>query len=153
MSGDGGRHAPSEQLTGNPFVAGMRSPEYPTCARPVKKNFSIEAIHQHPTGSHRTIKSDTNVSMTQESGDRRQFLKAAGAAALTSSFFTGNLRGANDRVNVAFIGVGRMGTGNIGYAAKVPGIQIVSVCDVYQPALEKAQASITATNATVTRHK
>jgi len=78
--------------------------------------------------------------MTQESGDRRQFLKAAGAAALTSSFFTGNLRGANDRVNVAFIGVGRMGTGNIGYAAKVPGIQIVSVCDVYQPALEKAQA-------------
>jgi predicted dehydrogenase len=78
--------------------------------------------------------------MTQESGDRRQFLKAAGAAALTSSFFTSNLRGANDRVNVAFIGVGRMGTGNIGYAAKVPGIQIVSVCDVYQPALEKAQA-------------
>jgi len=36
--------------------------------------------------------------------------------------------------------VGRMGSGNIGYSAKVPGFQIVSVCDVYQPALEKAQA-------------
>ncbi len=72
--------------------------------------------------------------------DRRQFLKTAGAAALTTSLFTGNIRGANDKVNVAFIGVGRMGSGNIGYAAKVPGFQIVSVCDVYQPALEKAQA-------------
>ena len=72
--------------------------------------------------------------------DRRQFLKSAGGAALTASLFTGNIRGANDRLNVAFIGTGRMGSGNIDYSAKVPGIQIVAVCDVYQPALEKAQA-------------
>lgn len=78
--------------------------------------------------------------MEHQPSDRRRFLKAAGAAALTSSFFTGKIRGANDRVNVAFIGTGRMGSGNIGYAAKVPGFQIVSVCDVYQPALERAQA-------------
>jgi len=70
---------------------------------------------------------------------RRDFLKTAGAA-LTTSLFTGNVRGANDRVNVAFIGVGRMGLGNLGYAAKVPGFQIAAVCDVYQPVLEKAQA-------------
>jgi predicted dehydrogenase len=72
--------------------------------------------------------------------DRRSFLKSAGAAALTSSIFTGNVHGANDRVNVGFIGTGKMGSGNIGYAGKVPGIQIVAVCDIYQPALEKAQA-------------
>src|SRR5579871_2795693 len=81
--------------------------------------------------------------MTQEctgESSRRHFLKTAGAAALTTSLFTGNIRGANDKVNVAFIGVGRMGSGNIGFAAKVPGFQIVSVCDVYQPTLEKAQA-------------
>jgi predicted dehydrogenase len=78
--------------------------------------------------------------MEKESTDRRQFLKAAGGAALASPFVTRNIRGANDRVNVAFIGVGRMGSGNIGYAAQVPGFQIVSVCDVYQPALERAQA-------------
>jgi predicted dehydrogenase len=78
--------------------------------------------------------------MVLESTDRRQFLKAAGGAALASSFFTSKILGANDRVNIAFIGVGRMGSGNIGYAAKLPGFQIVSVCDVYQPALEKAQA-------------
>ena len=78
--------------------------------------------------------------MVPESTGRREFLKAAGGVALSSSFFTGKIRGANDRVNIAFIGVGRMGSGNIGYAAKVPGFQIVAVCDVYQTALEKAQA-------------
>jgi predicted dehydrogenase len=78
--------------------------------------------------------------MAQEPTDRRSFLKTAGAAALTTSLFTGNVRGANDRVNIAFIGMGRMGTGNLGYAAKVPGFQTVAVCDVYQPALERAQA-------------
>ena len=78
--------------------------------------------------------------MAQAGTGRRDFLKAAGAAALTSSIFTGNLKGANDRVNIGFIGVGAMGSGNIGYAAKVPGFQIAAVCDVYQPALERAQA-------------
>src|SRR5665811_1273651 len=78
--------------------------------------------------------------MAQASTGRRDFLKAAGAAALTSSIFTGNLKGANDKVNIGFIGIGQMGSGNIGYAAKVPGFQIAAVCDVYQPALERAQA-------------
>jgi predicted dehydrogenase len=76
--------------------------------------------------------------MTNESAHRRAFLRAAGGAALTSSLFTGNLRGANDKVNIAFIGVGRMGYDNLGYCAKVPGFEIVGVCDVYQPALDAA---------------
>ena len=33
-----------------------------------------------------------------------------------------------------------MGTGNIDYAAKTGGVEITGVCDVYQPALERAQA-------------
>jgi predicted dehydrogenase len=68
--------------------------------------------------------------MAQDSTRRRDFLKVAGCVALT-------IRGANDRVNVAFIGAGRMGSRNIGYAAKVPGFEMVAVCDVYQPALER----------------
>src|SRR3954467_15843102 len=79
--------------------------------------------------------------MTTDTG-RRSFLKTAGGAALASSFFTGKIRGANDRVNIGFIGVGRMGSGNVGYSAKVPGFQITDVCDVYQPALERAEAQI-----------
>jgi predicted dehydrogenase len=75
--------------------------------------------------------------MASDSTRRRDFLKAAGGAALTSSLFTGNIQGANDKVNVAFIGVGRMGAANARYAAKVPGFRIAAVCDVYQPALKR----------------
>jgi predicted dehydrogenase len=78
--------------------------------------------------------------MPDDSTGRRGFLRTAGAAAFTASLFTGNLRGANDRVRVGFIGAGRMGSGNIGYAAKVPGFEIAAVCDVYQPALDNAEA-------------
>ena len=76
--------------------------------------------------------------MTTESADRRAFLKAAGGAAVTSSLFAGKLKGANDKVNIAFIGMGRMGSDNMGYCAHVPGFEIVAVCDVYQPALDAA---------------
>src|SRR5207245_4136224 len=71
--------------------------------------------------------------------DRRDFLKAAGAA-LTTSIFTGNIRGANDRIRVAFIGLGRMGTESMETAANLPGVEVPAVCDVYQPNLEKAIA-------------
>jgi len=74
----------------------------------------------------------------RQNPDRRRFLKVAGSAAFTSSLFTGNIRGANDRINLAFIGVGRMGSSNVGFAAKVPGFEIGSVCDVYQPTLDAA---------------
>jgi len=76
----------------------------------------------------------------EQPGGRREFLKTAGAAALTTSLFTGSLKGANDKVRVGFIGIGRMGSGNMDYAAKVPGFEIAAVCDVYQPTLERAQA-------------
>ena len=71
---------------------------------------------------------------------RREFLRAAGGAALTTSLFTGRVRGANDKVAVAFIGVGAMGSGNLGYAGKQPPVAVTAVCDVWQPYAERAQA-------------
>src|SRR5439155_26102583 len=71
--------------------------------------------------------------------DRRDFLKTAGAA-LTTSIFTGNVRGANDRIRVAFIGTGRMGTESMRTAINLRGVEVPFVCDVYQPNLEKAVA-------------
>jgi predicted dehydrogenase len=69
---------------------------------------------------------------------RRDILTGAGAA-LTTALFTGRLRGANDRVRVGFIGVGAMGSGNLGYALQIPGVEVATVCDVYQPHLERAR--------------
>jgi len=71
---------------------------------------------------------------------RRQFLKSAGVA-LTTSIFTGRIKGANDRIQAAFIGMGRMGTSNMEYAMKQPGLQAVAICDVYEPNLEEAHAT------------
>jgi predicted dehydrogenase len=71
--------------------------------------------------------------------NRRDVLKL-GAAAFTTAIFTGNVKGANDRIRVSFIGVGRQGQGNMGSAMQQPEVEVVSVCDVYQPNLEKAIA-------------
>ena len=78
--------------------------------------------------------------MDIDSARRRDFLTAAGAA-FTTSLFTGNVKGANDRVSAAFIGVGRMGQSNLNYAMKQTGIEVAAICDVYQPNLERAVAA------------
>ena len=72
--------------------------------------------------------------------DRRDFLKSAGAA-FTTSLFTGNVKGANDRPRISVIGMGRMGMSDLGFAMRQPGVEIASVCDVYQPHLDQAVAS------------
>jgi predicted dehydrogenase len=74
------------------------------------------------------------------SSSRRDMLTAA-SAAFTTSIFTGNIQGANDRVAVGFIGLGAMGSGNLGYSMKVPGLVPAALCDVYQPHLERAEAA------------
>lgn len=71
---------------------------------------------------------------------RRSVLTTA-TAAFTTSLFTGKMKGANDRLAVGFIGIGAMGSGNLGYAMKVPGVEPVAVCDVYQPHLDRALAA------------
>lgn len=72
---------------------------------------------------------------------RRQVLATAATAAFTTNLFTGQVRGANDKVAVGFIGLGAMGSGNLSYAMRVPGLQPVALCDVYQPHLERAEAA------------
>ncbi len=73
----------------------------------------------------------------KEDTDRRTFQRSTGAA-LTTAVFTGDLRGANDRIAAAFIGTGRMGMSNLDYAMKQPGLEVTAVCDVCQPWLDEA---------------
>lgn len=47
---------------------------------------------------------------------------------------------ANDQVNIALIGAGGMGRVDAGSALKVPGVQLVAVCDLYKGNLEAAKS-------------
>jgi predicted dehydrogenase len=78
-------------------------------------------------------------SMDSKNAIPRRTVLTAAATAFTTSLFTGNVKGANDRIAIGFIGLGAMGSGNLGYAMKVPEAQVAALCDVYQPHLERAQ--------------
>ena len=82
----------------------------------------------------------TAVTSERQEAPRRQFLKSAGVAAAVSAFAPGKVLGANDRVNVAYVGMGRMGTGNLEISMRHKQVHVAAVCDVYQPHLEKAAA-------------
>src|SRR5207244_662818 len=77
--------------------------------------------------------------MHLKDGIARRHVLGTAATAFTTSLFTGNVRGANDRIAVGFIGLGAMGSGNLGYAMKTPGVEPAALCDIYQPHLERAQ--------------
>ena len=70
------------------------------------------------------------------SASRREFL-AAGAA-----FTAAHAMGANERVNVAVIGVGGRGTDHLRTYMTLPEARIVAVCDVNQAAREVASALV-----------
>jgi predicted dehydrogenase len=67
---------------------------------------------------------------------RRIFLGAATAAAASRVW------GANDRVNVAIVGLGGRGTDHLKIYSKLPEARVVALCDINQAAREKAQASL-----------
>jgi predicted dehydrogenase len=72
------------------------------------------------------------------SPNRRTFIQAAAALSIGSS----RILGANDRVNVAVVGLGGRGRAHVSTWAKVPGTRISALCDVDQASLERAQAQV-----------
>lgn len=71
---------------------------------------------------------------------RRSFLSAAATTAFTTNLFTGNVKGANEKINAAFIGVGRMGSSNLRFAMRQENLVPVAICDVFEPNLNAAVA-------------
>src|SRR5690242_8922814 len=71
-----------------------------------------------------------------DSTSRRFFLGAATAAAATRVW------GANEKINVAIVGVGGRGTNHLNTYSKLPESRVVAVCDIDQTAREKANATL-----------
>src|SRR5690606_34404642 len=68
---------------------------------------------------------------------RRTFVKTAAAAGLATALSASRAHGANETVRVAFIGVGNRGGQLIEAAQPHKDMQIVAICDVFEPALDK----------------
>jgi len=66
---------------------------------------------------------------------RRRFIQGAAGTALASvAALSGDgIRAANDRVNVALIGCGGRGLSDAGLLRQISDVNIVAVCDVYEP--------------------
>lgn len=71
--------------------------------------------------------------------NRRHFIYGSFTAASTA---LSSLRGADDKVNVAVIGLGGRGRDHIANYAKLPDACITAICDVNQAALERGQAQV-----------
>jgi predicted dehydrogenase len=69
---------------------------------------------------------------------RRDFLATAGATLAASQW--SRVLGANDRVNVAIVGLGGRGMDHLRQYAAIPGARISALCDVNQASVERAQA-------------
>src|SRR5689334_23934470 len=68
---------------------------------------------------------------------RRHFLQTAGLA--TSMAAAQTRISPNDRIRIATIGHGGMGSGDTRYALTIPGVELVAVCDIYDGRLTHAK--------------
>src|SRR5262245_10119633 len=78
--------------------------------------------------------------MTNPAPSRRDFSKAAGAAALSAAAWA-RADGAGKRIRMAVIGCGGMGTGHVSSLvkrAKKDDVEVLAVCDVYQRRVTRA---------------
>jgi predicted dehydrogenase len=72
--------------------------------------------------------------------DRRGFLTAAGAGALAAVRFAHARQvSANDQIQIAVIGAGGMGSGDVRTALGIPGVKLVGAADVYDGRLTRAK--------------
>lgn len=68
---------------------------------------------------------------------RRSFFQGAALAASATRVI-----GANDRIQLGIVGLGGRGTAHLRNFIKIPGAQVVALCDVNQAARERAQARL-----------
>jgi predicted dehydrogenase len=77
---------------------------------------------------------------------RRVFLAAASSAAVGARLAASSVQGANNRVRIGVIGTGGRARGLMTQLKTIPGAEMTTVCDVYEPRLLQA-AEIVGANA------
>jgi predicted dehydrogenase len=78
--------------------------------------------------------------------NRRGFLQAAAGAGVITGSQAGKavsqatqVPSANDRIRIATIGFGGMGSGDTRFALNLPGVELAAVCDIYDGRLTRAR--------------
>jgi predicted dehydrogenase len=82
------------------------------------------------------------MSKSSSSTTRRDVLKGAGLATVSAMFWypSGKVLGANDRINLAVIGMRGQGSGHIGGFPKQPNVLLKTLCDIDENVLAKQVA-------------
>ena len=71
---------------------------------------------------------------------RRDFFQITGALGLASQVLAQDSKiSSNDRIGIATIGFGGMGSGDTRYALSIPGVELAAVCDIYDGRLTRAK--------------
>jgi predicted dehydrogenase len=82
---------------------------------------------------------------------RRDFIKSSLAAGVTMTLLSpySRVRGANDDIRLAIVGVGGQGSGHIDYFRKLAGVRVVALCDADKDHLDKRVEDFKKRNETV----
>jgi predicted dehydrogenase len=76
--------------------------------------------------------------------NRRRFIQASAAAGLSLAVPYSRVRGANDAVRVAVVGIRSQGSNHINWFRQIPGVRVVAVCDADRSFLEREQKKFAA---------
>ncbi len=73
--------------------------------------------------------------------DRRDFLKVMASSTLLGASAYQNVRGANERIRVGFVGIGLIGKRHLLDFMAEPDVEVAAICEVYEPRLEEGVAT------------
>src|SRR5205085_5289150 len=95
---------------------------------------------REPTSSYRSGGVESALSTKESRMDctRRVFFTTASGVALSARMSAASVQGANSRVRVAVIGTGGRARSLMNQLKPIPGVEIVGLCDVFEPRLLQA---------------
>jgi predicted dehydrogenase len=78
--------------------------------------------------------------------NRRDFMTASMAAGLSMAVPYSRVRGANNDIRLAVVGIGGQGANHINWFRKIPGVRVVAICDADRNFLQREQKKFTDRN-------